>query len=182
MNILDRRLDLLRLEGLGFNSSEITKELSEKYQVTRRAIQLDFQNRKKWQPTVLDLADSEKLFMKLLNRFEQAYREVSFMAIKTQNENIHLGALRLKAEITEMMVKSLIPDKTLLPTQITEIKLSWDQTGDQKEKSLRKEAESLAWTELGMNESARKWSDYEKLREVKLIELKQKYPDGINIH
>ena len=47
MNTVDRRLELLKLEGMGFNQSEIVKELSQKSVCTKRAV-VETEGVKKW--------------------------------------------------------------------------------------------------------------------------------------
>ena len=49
-DILERRLELLNLEGKGFSQVEIVKILSQKWKKTERAIYYDFETRDTWQP------------------------------------------------------------------------------------------------------------------------------------
>lgn len=72
---LERRLDLLKLEGNGLLPAEITKELSEKYGVTRRTVQYDFKKKPEWQPRIEEL---EQVYLKIINRNDQLYRKASF--------------------------------------------------------------------------------------------------------
>ena len=55
METVVRRLDLLKLEGMGFNQSEIVKQLSEKYRCSDRTVYYDFENRRDWQPALQQL-------------------------------------------------------------------------------------------------------------------------------
>ena len=45
-----RRLELLKLEGLGFSMPEIVTELSQKYGCLGRTVYRDFESRGQWQP------------------------------------------------------------------------------------------------------------------------------------
>jgi len=111
METLKRRLDLLRLEGIGLDQSEIVKQLSEKYQTTVRTIQYDFAKRVVWQPKLLDLKDSDKILMKVINRYEQIYRNAAFKYLTAENENAQLGALNIMARVNEKLAESaVIPD------------------------------------------------------------------------
>ena len=111
METVVRRLDLLRMEGLGLNTREIVTELSEKYHCSPRTIWRDFADRCKWQPSLLHLKDNDKILEKIKNRYEQIYREASFMALQSPNENVRLGALHLKLRATEKMLEAVvIPD------------------------------------------------------------------------
>jgi hypothetical protein len=94
-----RRLDLLRMEGLGFSPSEITKELSEKHACSRRTVQNDIHNRQKWQSKLMALENPQQILLKLQNREEQIYQKAGYKYLTSQNENIQLGALKLMWEI-----------------------------------------------------------------------------------
>lgn len=94
MNILERRLKLLELEGLGFSRSEIVQQLAERYGCTERTVQYDFKHRGKWQP-VVDELDPKASLLKVHNRTLQIYRKASFVFLQANNEAIKLGALRL---------------------------------------------------------------------------------------
>ena len=52
MDTVVRRLELLKMEGMGFNQSEIVKQLSEKYRCSERTVYYDFENRRDWQPAL----------------------------------------------------------------------------------------------------------------------------------
>jgi len=85
--VVQRRLELLKMEGLGFNQAEIVKQLSEKYQCSARAVYFDFERRPSWQPTLLQLSDQEKVLLKVINRYEQIYRQAAFKCLTAANEN-----------------------------------------------------------------------------------------------
>jgi hypothetical protein len=52
-----RRLELLKLEGLGFSQAEIVNELSQKSSCTKRAVYKDFETRESWQPILQSVVD-----------------------------------------------------------------------------------------------------------------------------
>lgn len=97
MNTLERRLELLKLEGEGFSPSEIVKDLSVKYDVTVRTIYHDFETRHLWQPFISEWSFEEQL-LTTVNRYEQLYRKASLL-IHAENENVRLGAIRTCFEI-----------------------------------------------------------------------------------
>ena len=82
--MVQRRLELLKMEGLGFNQAEIVKQLSEKYQCSARAVYYDFERRPGWQPTLLQLSDQEKVLLKVINRYEQIYRQAAFKCLTAE--------------------------------------------------------------------------------------------------
>ena len=71
MDAVSRRLELLKLEGLGFSQVEIVKELSQKCACSRRTVYGDFETRAAWQPTVQSVADHERVLLNVVNRYEQ---------------------------------------------------------------------------------------------------------------
>ena len=52
MDAVARRLELLKLEGLGFSQAEIVKELSQKCACSCRTVYRDFETLGSWQPVV----------------------------------------------------------------------------------------------------------------------------------
>ena len=77
METVSRRLELLKLEGLGFSQAEIVKELSVKAACTERSIYYDFESRSTWQPILQSTVKPEQILLKIINRYEQIYRQAS---------------------------------------------------------------------------------------------------------
>jgi hypothetical protein len=105
--LAERRLELLKMEGKGFNEAEIVKHLSEKYQCTTRNIYRDFELRGEWQPTLTQMNDAAAALLKVRNRFEQIYREAAFIKLGTTNENAQIGALRVMLEANAQLLESV---------------------------------------------------------------------------
>jgi len=91
-NTLERRLDLLKMEGNGLLPPEITKELSAKYHVTRRTVQYDFKNKPKWQPLIEELRNA---LLKIVNRHDQLYRKASYQYSQVWNNDSKASLLAL---------------------------------------------------------------------------------------
>jgi hypothetical protein len=70
-------LELLKLEGLGFSPAEIVKELSPKLGCSERTVYYDFESRASWQPVIQSVVDPEAVLLKVINRYEQIYRQAS---------------------------------------------------------------------------------------------------------
>lgn len=96
--VLERRLDLLKLEGNGLLPAEIVKELSVKYNKTERNIYYDFETKHKWQPQLEQL---EKALLTVINRHDQLYRKASLNYIKAENQKQKLYALNLMRQINK---------------------------------------------------------------------------------
>ncbi len=95
MNTVARRLELLKLEGMGFNQSEIVKELSEKFQCSDRTVYYDFENREDWQPALQQLDNPQAILLKVVNRYEEIYRQASVRLLTGTQEFTQLGALNI---------------------------------------------------------------------------------------
>ncbi len=78
MNVVSRRLELLKLEGFGFSQAEVVKELGVKRACSKWTVYSDFETRESWQPTVQSAMDAHCVLLKVVNRYEQVYRQASF--------------------------------------------------------------------------------------------------------
>jgi hypothetical protein len=76
--ILERRLEFLKLEAKGFTLCEIVKVLSEKYHTSERNIYYDAETRDSGQPVLTQLFELDKARLILVNRYEYLYRMASF--------------------------------------------------------------------------------------------------------
>jgi len=74
-----RRLELLKLEGLGFSQAEVVKELSVKCECSERTVYSDFETRESWQPSLQSVVNSEGVLFKVVNRYEQIYRQACML-------------------------------------------------------------------------------------------------------
>ena len=110
MDTVIRRLELLKLEGLGFSQAEIVNELSQKAACTKRAVYKDFETRESWQPVLQCVVAPDKVLLKVVNRYEQIYRQASMRLLTFENELAQLGALN-----TMLKANSLLFESAVLP-------------------------------------------------------------------
>ncbi len=108
MQTITRRLELLRLEGLGFSQAEIVSELSQKAGCSERTIYLDFETRARWQPALQSVLNCEDVMMKVVNRYEQIYRQASVRLLTSQNEFAQLGALNIMLKANTMLFQTAV--------------------------------------------------------------------------
>jgi FlaA1/EpsC-like NDP-sugar epimerase len=106
--VVERRLELLKLEGLGLSQSEIVKQVSEKFQVSARSVYRDFQLRSQWQPALLQLKDRDRVLQKIVNRYEQVYERAAFKHVTSPNEAVQVGALKIMLEATAKLAETLV--------------------------------------------------------------------------
>jgi hypothetical protein len=104
------RLELLKLEGLGFSQAEIVKELSVKAACTERTIYYDFESRAVWQPTLQSVINPEAVLLKVVNRYEQIYRQASIRLLTFESELGQLGALNIM-----LKANALLDETAVLP-------------------------------------------------------------------
>jgi len=104
--VIERRLDFLKLEGYGLSLVEIVKQLSQKYGKTERSIYYDAETRKTWQPLFTQLFDLDKARLVVANRYERIYREAAFMLVQG-NAEAKPAALKVMLDTTRSVVSLL---------------------------------------------------------------------------
>jgi hypothetical protein len=117
MDVVSRRLELLKLEGLGFSQAEIVKELSQKLTCSQRTVYNDFETRESWQPVVQSVVDARGVLLKVVNRYEQIYRQASVRLLTASNELAQLGALN-----TMLKANALLYETAVLPEVLGRLK------------------------------------------------------------
>jgi hypothetical protein len=117
VDVVSRRLELLKLEGLGFSQSEIAKELSQKLNCSERTIYYDFESRADWQPVIQSVVNPEAMLLKVVNRYEQIYRQASVRLITASNELAQLGALN-----TMLKANGALFETAVLPEFLSRLK------------------------------------------------------------
>jgi len=117
LDTVARRLELLKLEGMGFNQSEIVKELGAKFQCSARTVYYDFENREDWQPALQQLDDYQAILLKTVNRYEQIYRQASVRLLTGTQEATQLGALNIM-----LKANSKIWETAVLPELLNRLK------------------------------------------------------------
>lgn len=111
MDAVSRRLELLKLEGLGFARVEVVKELSQKCGCSRRTVYNDFETRMEWQPVVQSIVDLAGLLLKVVNRYEQIYRQASIRLLTMEEEACQLGALNVMLKANSAFFEAaVLPD------------------------------------------------------------------------
>ncbi len=122
MDSAARRLELLKLEGLGFSQSKIVKELNVKFACSCRTVYNDFETRSRWQPVLQGVLDHESVLLKVVNRYQQIYRQASVRLLTLENEACQLGALNLM-----LQANSLLFETTVLPELLSRLKVLEDK-------------------------------------------------------
>jgi hypothetical protein len=117
VDVVARRLELLKLEGLGFSQAEIVKELSSKCACSERTVYNDFETRAGWQPIVQSVIDARRILLKVVNRYEQIYRQASIRLLTASNELAQLGALN-----TMLKANSALFEVAVLPEVLGRLK------------------------------------------------------------
>ncbi len=106
-----RRLELLKLEGLGFSPPEIVTELSQKYGCSGRTVYRDFESRGRWQPELQNVKNHSQILMRTVNRYEQIYREASVRLLTGTQELTQLGALNIMLKVNSKIYEvAVLPD------------------------------------------------------------------------
>ena len=108
MNSVARRLELLKLEGLGFSQAEIVKELSQKATCSERTVYNDFECRVTWQPILQSVVKPDEVLLKVLNRYEQIYRQASLRFLSSSNELARIAALNIMLKANSLMCENVV--------------------------------------------------------------------------
>lgn len=108
MDTVARRLELLKLEGLGFSQVEIVKELSQKATCSERSIYNDFECRSAWQPVLQSVVSPDGILLKVVNRYEQIYRQASLRFLSSSNELARMAALNLMLKANSMLFETAV--------------------------------------------------------------------------
>lgn len=104
--LIERRLEFLKLEGMGFSLCEIVKSLSKKYRKSERMIYYDAETRGTWQPVLNQLFDLDKARLIVMNRYETIYREAAFL-LKLGDTPNKPSALRIMLDTTKALMDLL---------------------------------------------------------------------------
>ena len=120
MDTITRRLELLKLEGLGFSQAEIVTQLSQKANCSKRTIYIDFESRADWQPILQSVMKCEDVLMKVVNRYEQIYRQASVRLLTCQNEFAQLGALNIMLKANSMLFETAVLPEVVNRLQVLE--------------------------------------------------------------
>jgi len=113
MDAVARRLELLKLEGLGFSQAEIVKELSQKLACSKRTVYNDFETRESWQPVIQSVINPETVLLKVVNRYEQVYRQASVRLLTASNELAQLGALNIMLKANAALFETAVLPEVL---------------------------------------------------------------------
>lgn len=117
--LVERRLEFLNMEGMGFSLCEIVKVLSKKYHKTERSIYYDAETRKTWQPLFTQLFDLDKARLVVVNRYETIYRKAAFMVLQGDNSEKATG-LKIMLDVNRSLAKLLgvdVPEEK--PVELT---------------------------------------------------------------
>jgi len=120
--VVERRLEFLKLEAKGFSLCEIVKLLSEKYLTSERNIYYDAETRNTWQPVLTQLFDLDKARLIVINRYDFLYRQASlhFQTASEAQKPVYLSKM---VDITDRLV-TLLGLETLREKQETEKRIA----------------------------------------------------------
>ena len=104
--VIERRLEFLKIEAEGFSLCEIVKELSKKYRKTERTVYYDASTRETWQPLYTQPFELDKARLIVMNRYNYIYRETSFN-YRQGDSSQKPTYLKLMLEVTKNLIDLL---------------------------------------------------------------------------
>jgi hypothetical protein len=113
LDMVERRLELLKLEGLGFSQAEVVNELSQKLACSKRVLYKDFETRTSWQPILQGIIKPDAILQKVLNRYEQIYRQASLRFLSSSNELARMAALNIMLKANSLMCETAVLPEVL---------------------------------------------------------------------
>ena len=113
---------MLKLEGLGFSQAEIVKELSAKCACSGRTVYSDFESRMEWQPVLQSETSPERILLKVVNRYEQIYRQASVRLLTSTTELAQLGALNVMLKANDLLFETAVLPEVLGRLKVLEEK------------------------------------------------------------
>ena len=113
MDKVARRVELLKLEGLGFSQAEVVNELSQKLSCSKRVLYKDFESREVWQPTLQSVLEPKAVLFKVINRYEQIYRQASLRFLSSSNELARMAALNIMLKTNSLMCETAVLPEVL---------------------------------------------------------------------
>ena len=112
LQTLERRLELLRLEGNGLTRPEIVEELTQKFGCSKDTVWYDLRTKPRWQPVITEI---KQALLTIINRHEQLYRKASLAYMKAGDNKEKMLAVNLmkniNAESFDMLQSNGIIDK-----------------------------------------------------------------------
>ena len=82
----------------------------------------DFESRATWQPILQSVTNPDEVLLKVVNRYEQIYRQASLRLMTVQNELAQLAALN-----TMLKANSLLFETAVLPELMGRLKVLEDK-------------------------------------------------------
>jgi hypothetical protein len=122
LEAVSRRLELLRLEGIGLTQKEIVKQISQKMSCSERSVYNDLECRSSWQPLLQGLSKPDDLLLKIVNRYEEIYRQASRRILTSPSDLTQIAALN-----TIMKANSLMFETAVMPELMYKIKMLEDK-------------------------------------------------------
>jgi len=104
------------VQPLGFSQAEIVKDLSQKCGCSRRTVYYDFESRACWQPVL------QGVLLKVVNRYEQIYRQASVRLLTFTEEVSQLGALNVMLKANAALFETVV-----LPEMMSRLKALEDK-------------------------------------------------------
>jgi hypothetical protein len=82
----------------------------------------DFESRAVWQPVVQSVVDHERVLLKVVNRYEQIYRQASVRLLTASNELAQLGALNVMLRANAALFEAAVLPEVLGRLKVLEDK------------------------------------------------------------
>ena len=89
---------------------------------SERTLYNDFETRESWQSNLQSVADSEGVLLKVVNKYEQIYRQASVRLLTATTEVAQLGALNVMLKANELLFETAVLPEVLGRLKVLEKK------------------------------------------------------------
>ena len=102
LTILKRRVEMLDAVSTGLHPSAVIAQLSEKYDMSEKALWSDWLRRNKWVPVLLELEKYSDFTGMIEQKLNAAQKAAWSIYLKASNDSARVGALRVVLESLEI--------------------------------------------------------------------------------
>lgn len=113
IDLLKRRVEMLDSVCKGFHPSSVISQLAEKYHVSARCLWCDWERRRKWVPTLLNLENYGEFAQEIETKLNAVQKAAWSTYLRTKNDNARVGALKVILESLEIHSNAVLSKEVM---------------------------------------------------------------------
>ena len=108
--LVERRQKLVKLRGMGLSLSETVAEICSEYKCSARTVYLDWETRKRWLRSVLEIEDPELTWLEVMARHRELQRLCLKEFLGGDNSASRISALKLMRDLDLDLLELIVTD------------------------------------------------------------------------